>query len=238
MQEPLLWLIISIIAIIVTSVKLYSHFIANSSFSGGWFKALYILVVVALCILVFLLFSNNHYRPSRVDVSPIEELSAEQMERLEDALMQLYYIEFINGPSITEYRDFEHPSLLRSYGFSWVDNQGRYSTPPTLIVSVDILRREERAVEWIQSTRIRNEMQNIPYIDVINENGTEAVLRHSFMPIRASALYLPTSDRRIITEIRIGNAHIRLNETRSWHNLNDDFSSQFIYMLVELMQGD
>jgi hypothetical protein len=72
------------------------------------------------------------------------------------------------------------------------------------------------------------------YIAITNDNRTEAVLFHSYMP-RQADVFIPTPRRLISSYIRLGNVIVILREERQSYNLHDDISSRFIELLVDLL---
>jgi len=219
---PFAWLLICIIAAIVLSVKLRSRIVAKFQLTSGPYLLLTICVIVG----IILLFANDQRRPSRVDISPLAELGAEEIERVEDAIVRLEEHNAIRNFRI---HNFE---LRRGYIFNW-DLQ----YPEELRIIVTIHPNAQRAMESIQGLRWNRANRSQSYTYIVNGNNTEAVLDHSFMP-RWYGLAIPVSVRHVRSTIRIGNVTIGFTEYLSWYNLRNDHSSRFIALLVEMLQEE
>jgi len=220
--EPMLWLLICIAAAIVLSIVLRRRIRTRFRLTA----VRYVLLTLGVIVLIILLFANDQRRPSRVDVSPLAELSAEQVGRIEDVIMQLEGTVAVRGFSVSE-----HPTR-RFYSFGWfVPDWHREA----LQISVSVYTDEQRAIEVTQNLRNASRGRLYTYID--NDNNTEAMLAHSSMP-RHHGLAIPTSNRRLQSTIRIGNTRIRLNETLPWYHLRDSNSSRFIALLAEMLQNE
>lgn len=189
-----------------------------------------ILVILALIIAYILLIvvGNNRQTPSRVDASPIAELTEGQIARIEDVWVQFEESEFINNFRMT---DLPHNRYTaRSYSFDW-----RRRGSASMRVRISVSRDEEQIIDLFQlATERMDRSDHERYVYVANENGTEVILYYVFTDM---PYFVPSFDRSIRTDIRIGNVVIRLRETRQAGNLRNDYSSQFIALLVEMLQN-
>jgi len=51
-------------------------------------------------------------------------------------------------------------------------------------------------------------------------------------------IFLPDAERRVLSSIRIGNVILDFREYRPWYALRNNYSSQFIALLVEELQEE
>jgi hypothetical protein len=166
-----------------------------------------------------------------VDVSLIAELNEEEIGRIEEVAAQLEFIDFISFFSV---QDFEnHSSIARRYSASHHKHPGRH-----LEITLTIYYQEESAIETMQSNRRRNNSFDYPFTEFINDNNTEAILQHPFMPTSASGCHAPTNRRLLISYIRIENVVIRLWENTQPPDLRDEISNQFIALLVDMLKQE
>ena len=201
------------------------------------FGAFLIIIAVAFVVMiVYLLIIRDLQRPSRVDVSPLAQLSSEQVERIEEVVSQLENLETIQFISSRDWTDREiltipgsHISsdntLVRSYNFSW--------------------RREtdsgpgERVGVWAfvfqptptMTSRTPSPRSNRRFVGIVNDNNTEAVLLYA----TNNAQY-PTGVALLKSNIRIGNVIFELSEEQRWGNRHNNISTDFIAFLVELLE--
>jgi len=178
-----------------------------------------VAVVVTFVALVTLrVIIINNWRPaSTVDVSPLERLTEEEIGRIGDIW------------ELLEQRE----------GSSDVLQNG------SLHVRANIFYDEAEAPDLIQRSLIE-ELRGYPHGRlnyrlariIVNNNNTEALLHHTYFdrinigwdnPLRGS-------NRHIVSLVRIGNANMYLLETRPWYNFWGDYSSQFIELIVEMLQ--
>jgi hypothetical protein len=233
LADPGTWLIIITIVENFFIVLLYRHWGAGVGFSI-WRLLCCILLSVILFVITFaafVLFSNNSYRKSIVDASPIAELSSDQIDRLEDVIERFKEYDFITRFDIEE-EEYTGPHLSKIYSFVW-----RREKPHSLLgISVNIYRDEQRAIDDIQFWARLSDEEKQPYTLIENDNNTEALLYDSRMIRSADALYFPNSQRHINSGIRLGNAHISMSETQEYYNLDKDVSSEFIKLLCEMLK--
>ena len=215
----LLTCIICIIAIIFGSVKLYRRYAKTSTMAKILIPIGTPLVIIAFVIVLMFTVLNVHSMrlESRVDVSPLVQVTEMQMELLEEVVMQLTY----------------HP-MLRDAGwprptvFEWnVEN----SSVSSLRIDVRIHDDETSAIAEMRRTRTFLEQFNDSYREIVNDNNTEAVLEHC-MPNNS----FPSSSRYFRSHVRIGNVVILFYEVRPRYNLANSYSSQFIALVVDLLK--
>jgi len=229
-----MWLIIVIIAVIILIHYKYKPLLSAPM---RWMSVTFVAVIATFFgfIIVINVAVNTLARPSRVDASPIALLTNEQVGRSEEVLLQLYESGYSWTYSTEEFTD--HFVLTHRFGsYSGVWN--REELPPfsraSLSVSITAYVEEDQAIGRMRSGRRFSRS----YTEFINDNNTEIVLMHPFMPGSSDTFYFPSSERQTISFIRMENVVIRLWETRRWHDTRDYLSNHFIELLVELLQED
>jgi len=99
----------------------------------------------------------------------------------------------------------------------------------------------ENAWEWTMGD------VELPGVIIINnDNNTDAALddMRTFSAVSEEGVVIgnlpfpiiPLSDRMSWSVIRIGHVRITLMEQRPWYDINNDYSSQFIELIVEMLQ--
>jgi len=136
--EPFVWFLFCIIAAIALSIILRQRIALTSG--------RYVLLTLGVIVVIILLFANDQHRPSRVDVSPLAELSAEQIERVESVIMQLEGIAAVRSFSVSDHQ------TRRSYSFGWFVPDWHREVL-RVNVSICTLTDEQRAMEDIESSR-------------------------------------------------------------------------------------
>ena len=234
-----LWLPLSIGLVIFAGIKLYKQLWGElPSFSAAWG----IMISVAVVVLAFVYVAVTNFitndvmrRPNRspvVDASPLATLTEEQMGRVKDAIMMLVKQGYLRDISIREVTDDWNPPV-RSYNTGWISGSTQFRThPQNLSVWVRIYRYEDAAIGYMRTTMNLNPQHR----HIQNDNNTDALLLHPWMPVSASGLYRPTDERLIRSEVRINNVHFELRERRHWIGIRNNYSSQFIAALVDAMQ--
>ena len=183
------------------------------------------LLVFAVIILIsfavhFRLIFTNDSQPSKVDASPLANLTCEQISKIEDIVAQLHDSEHIRNFRVT-------PSGNNySYGFVFdriSEQRG------SVFVSIRIHENKQQAADRIASMRRRTH-----YTTLVNYNGTEAMLFNSFRS--GNAFHTgPITWRILRTVILIGNATINLNENVEHDELHLNVATDFIAFLYEQM---
>ena len=200
-----------------------------------------IVVVALLAAIPTMIFAayiysnivNATQHASMVDVSSIAQLSEEQVGRIEEAIVKLGDADLISEPRIEEFD--ENHTLMRVYDMDWTDNEIS-SYQAFIMIFVSIYRQEETAISVMQATRIARDFQ--PHTDIVNDNNTEALLRYPVMPASVSGWFMPSNDRIVNSELRIGDVVITLWETRHRSDTRELLSNQFIEILVETLQEE
>ena len=232
--RPGTWLIALIIIESIFIVVLYKHLGTNSSFSikrlAGCILLSIVLAVVTFVAIIFLY--GNAYKESKVDVSPIAELSIEQVDRLEEVINQFSELEFIVNFTISEQKG-ANPYLDRMYEFLWSSKDPISS----LVTYVRFFKAEDRAVADFQSmVDSREERQAGGYKHIVNGNNTEALLPDSRMITSAEELYFPNTERQISGSVRLGNAIVSFSEVLQFYDLDKNISSDFIRLLCDMLK--
>ena len=182
--------------------------------------------VVAYVILVALIYENFQLA-SQVDASPIAHVTEAQMELLEDVILQLEYDPaFSRGPG--EWGQRRHGQAI--YGLRWVgDSQFR-----RLTIRVAIHDNEADAIENMGQKGTQRWLRQ-GYRSKVFDNNTEAILEHCIsnysFPAGANR-----ADRFFRSYVRIGNVIFSFSEARSRQDLDNNYTSQFIALFVELLE--
>jgi len=213
-------------------IKLYRFWEKNAPFSPWKLLCCILLSVVLMTITYKILFTSD-YRESQVDTSPLAELTSEQIDRLEDAIVRFKEFDFITR---FDYSEVERTGIIQSkkYDLIW-----RRQEPHSLLrISITFYYDEQRAIDYFQfGIEIKNEHRR-PYTLIENDNNTEALLAHSMMERNSDTLFFPDSSRYISSGLRLGNAYISLNEQQEYNNLDKNISSEFIKLLCEMLQEE
>lgn len=233
------WMLLFIIGTITFSVRRFKKLEDKdkSTLFPKWvfLSCLAVIVVPILFVASTNFMVNTIGRPSRVDTSPLASLDEYQIDGIEDILMKLID-EGLLSIIADSFREFSEDSS-QGYVFSaqWISqtqSRLRYN-PSTLGMSVRVFSSEEIAISEIQPGRIPVR-RNTHNTFIQYDNNVDALLVYPEMPVSASGLYLPSNDRWIISQIRIGRVILRITETRRWYDLRNDYTSQFIATLVEM----
>jgi hypothetical protein len=233
--EPGTWYILIAIVENIFIVLLYKHWIANAGFSM-WRLLCCILLSFVLLIITFAAFvilSNDTYRKSKVDASPIAELSSEQIDRLEEVIERFKEYDFITRFDIEEEK-YTGPHLSKIYKLVWYREEPHSS----LDISVRFYKDEQKAIDDMQFGIRISEDEKLFYALIENDNNTEALLRDSKMIRTSDTLYFPNSKRFISSAIRLGNARVSLTERQEYYNLDKNISSEFIKLLCEMLASE
>ena len=233
LADPGTWLIALTIVENIFIVALYRHWAAGASFSI-WRLLCCILLSIVLFVATFatfVLLSNNSYRKSKVDASPIAELSSEQIGHLEDVLERFKGYEFITRFEIEEEK-YTDPHLIKIYNLIW----SRKEPWSLLDISVRFYKEEQDAINDLQFWVNLSKDEKLPYTFIENKNNTEALLHDSKMIRTSDTLYFPNSQRIINSAIRLCNVRISLSESQEYYNLDKNISTEFIKLLCELLQ--
>jgi len=192
-----------------------------------------LILIVTLIAMNWRILFTNDYHPSPVDASPLVRLTSEQIDNLESALMEFEDFDFIFDFRETKHTNHHSHSSSISMSWSCTDRPGNLSGT-SLSVSVGFFSYEETAIESFRRYQVREREWNPGFVHIVNANNTEVVLRDAYMD-RAGHL-APTPFRLLITHMRLGNARITLIESPHVRHLDRNISSDFILLLVELLE--
>jgi len=188
---------------------------------------LYLVILLVYLVPNYRVMFTYDPRPSPVDASPLGEIPLEQIneERLIMLFDSLYYNE-----NIRSFETDEMPrqgSLSRLYRFNFAhDSMGAR-------VVVGFYGREEHLINSLP--RMRRQFTQRHSLMVTNGNNTQAILHASINP-RSHGF--PAEWRSIRTELRLGNVHITLSESRDRNNVYPNASTAFIQFLYELLTAE
>ena len=221
--NPMTWLLL-IVALIIISALIYTRWKGSKLIYFG-----YVLAALIIIPTVFTYTNNNIQSSSKVDARQVAMLSEGQVERVEDIWMQFESDDSTRGFSVDELPN--NREVSRSYSFWW---EGENSTPheEALRVRVRVFRFERTAINSIRQQKDLQSQSRPKYLFIENENNTEALLYHA---VADMPYPIPTVDRVLRSDIRIGNVIITLSETKEWYNLDNNISSQFLELLVDML---
>ena len=213
-------------------VGLYKLIRRNAPFSI-WKLIGCIIFCIVLMTMTFRILFTSDYRKSEVNVSPIAELSSEQIDRLEDAIERFRQYDFITRFNIEEEK-YTGSHLIKIFNLVWYREE-----PHSLLnISVSFYKEEQRAIDdfnfWISfSSRDKKK-----FTLITNDNNTEALLNDSKMIRTSDTLYIPDSKRYISSGIRLGSAYISLTERQENNNLDMNISTEFIKLLCDMLKDE
>jgi len=194
------------------------------------------IVLFVLTFVAFIFFSRDTYRESKVDVSPVAELSAEHMNLIEDVFKRLREDNSIRGYRVQEQPGA--PQLMEIHNFIWIRVDGQ-----RLRVNVSFFQTEQGAIDFIPSESVyragssaivRSDSERRTFMNF--NNGAEAILYDSRMMGYDSNLWFPDSQRHIGTGLRLGHVRIGMTEVRHYLDLDNNITSEFIKMLCEMLK--
>lgn len=170
---------------------------------------------------------TNDSRPSHVNISPLAQLTEEQIGNLWDAVEVFRDLDII--------RSFEELDFTNHSFFSKGTNLHWYyaTTCSSLNITIRLYRYEQEGAEFIRSSMNAASDMGRRFTHISNDNDTEIVLFHSFMS-RGGHIW-PTNRRILRTEVRIGNTIIILMESPDARRLQNNQSSYFLHLLSELL---
>jgi len=171
---------------------------------------------------------NNRQTPPVVDVSPLAQLTEEQVAHIENVWSHFEASEFTYNFRMSDLPDNRERS--HSYRFNWQNER-----LASMHITVSVFRDEETPINSFQQRMgLMDRRGRERYVYITNDNNTEAILWYVFTDM---PYLVPTFDREIWTDIRIGNVRIRSRETRRVGTLRNNSSSQFVTLLVEMLQN-
>jgi len=204
----------------------------------GW--ALLTLVAMFTVIILYVAISsviaNNWRYPSVIDVSPLAQINAKQMERVEEAVLLLVENNTIRLLD-TGTSNVDNQHSAKTYRMSWAEETSNNFRTNALI-NITIYPNEEFAARGVQYGRSSFINFNRAYTTIANDNNTEAVLGHPHTTASASGWYIPGDDRLIISYIRLDSVVIRFSEERLWNDLDygENITSRYIALLAQALQ--
>jgi len=171
--------------------------------------------------------NNNVQHPSRVDISPLADLTEDQIGRVEKALRELETYDSVHWFRVSE-------RGAHTYRFRWHSNVHSTSPRQVLRVTATVYCNEAEPAYVMQLVaNQREQLWGYRNRRISFDNDIDVVLFYAY---HESQYGFPSLDRATRSDIRIGNVMIRLYETRRAYNMQDDYSSEFIAFLVERLQ--
>lgn len=177
------------------------------------------LITIVIFIFATNVTANRFARPSRVNVSPLALLNEYHIVHVEEALIQL------NDNGIINMSGVETSRSSWRYNARWISGRSRFRV---LFISAE----PQGGFLSLRGNMLNRRL----YEHIQYDNNTEAISQPSFMEVCSGGFYMPNNDRIILSNIRIGEYIISLRETRRWYDFRNDYSSQFIAVLVETLQ--
>jgi len=201
---------------------------------NNWRFVTYALILPVIVFYAHLPYYQYFSSTSRVDVSPLTLLSAEQIGQAGDFLMQLDEDDGIVRWFGTISQIPSGGGLGFNYSFYLLPLQieSGYLSARHSGTSFSIAIRQyycEQDAIYDVRPRVHSDPASQWGTYIENNNGTEAFLRHP-NDIRNQS---DDADWLLQSTIRIGNTTVILRELRQRHNLHDDLSSIFIQWLVD-----
>jgi len=203
----------------VIEIMIFRHLNRRWKESGKFGEKRTIVSVLLCAVTIFLtvnLLIATDYRKSKVDVSPMAELSVEQVYMLEDVIKRLEEHDYVSRFSIGEGQNG------RTYRFYWQNPKSGWGASPDVNISF--------ADDEYAANRIKYGKKDAGvgrYRLVCNDNDTEALLFHARLYRNEYFSGASWSQR---SYFRFGNALIII-----WEGLDSKGSSEFIEWLCELL---
>ena len=199
-----------------------------------------VLVVSLLFLTAGCVFNiEKTYQESKVDASPLAELSSEDIGRMLDVIDRME-----KDGIISERRLQKRPGaaqLLEIHSFNWNGEDSE-----RLMASVYVFETEQGAIDYSSSdSEHRNSQQHIvrvtddsyaytrPYTFILYDNGAEARLGDSGAIIDEYRTIIHWS---MNTGVRLENYRITMTEHRYSSNFDDPAAGMFIRQLVDMLQ--
>jgi len=166
-------------------------------------------------------------RPSPVDASFLEKLTQEQMS--EERLIMIFDLfQYFNNTRWFEIEELPRQrNLSRLYRFDFLYDSMSVS------IRLGFYWYEQVLIDYLPSMTRHHDRRFSTVIT--NDNNTQAFLHASFNPRSHGA---PASWRSIWTELRLGNVHITMYESRDRNNVYPNASTAFIQLLYELLTAN
>ena len=219
-NDLVLLIIIFPIAEIVIFLLLNWHWKKSGRF-GRWRKAVSLsLCLITIFITLNLLLSTD-YRKSTVDVSPMAELTVEQVYMLEDVIKQIENHDFVSKFSVGE------GNAGRTYSFHWWNPE----SDSGVSASVDISSTEGYAINCMTGKpdpTLKKRYRLISY-----DNDTEAKLFHARVSRNE---YFGSASWERVSYMRFGNSFMMLSEGED--SINRNGASDFVEWICELLKDE
>lgn len=217
-------LLLSVLANIVVRKRLGSGNELSPKEKKGLRRALTALAAFAVMILYILVVYVGVLPYSPIDFSPLENLSEEEVARIEHVLPMFEYREdyFIGELKLfDEYREISH---TYSIGKSEYHSQDGSFRGRSFGASITVWRSEDKLANSLGWTR--------------SDHGNGTGGRRYRMDYPSATLRVFDTRQILSGDMRIGNVEFRLRESGSWRGVNNNFSNEFIELLVEMLQDD
>ena len=190
----------------------------------------YMALVISFFAFVGYILIHQIQLPSRVDVSPLSYVTDEQLELTEIVALQLEYHPMISrGRGAWGNRQYN----MTSYSLLW-ESTSVASLTIRMAVYDDDLGAIRSMEGWRRPGRGLFVENRRRFREVIYDNNTQAILEHCVnnysIPRRNRA------GRFFRSSVRIGNVVFSLSEARPRNDRDNNYSSQFIALFVELLQ--
>ena len=221
--------------LVAISVMLYCKYKKHHGHDDYVF-AFHIVAPLIISLFVYNIFLTSFASVSRIDVSPIARLTAEQVASADNIMDWFEEQDFVYRHRWRFVVRPEHGILSDESQLFYIDG-GYFSLRHygvAMPVFVDLYCEQVVSRGFLNGSRTLRERG---YTHIINENNTEILLQHP----RGLPRYLGGSSHvywQLITHMRIGNVVIWFPEIRGRHSLNNDLSSMFIERMVEMIKTE
>jgi len=158
-------------------------------------------------------------------MSPLERLSEEEVARIEYVIPMFEDSDFFFHFKVEE---FSGDSLDRWYTL------GGGSQGSSITATARVYLSESGAVSVSRFWGRSGQSGRYKYMGFDNNTGG----RVERVDSPSSYIGFLSSERWLLSNIRIGNVTISLSEVRQWHDVRNNYSSEFIELLVEMLQDD
>jgi len=224
-------LVALIIAVIAASIAINKRLKERIHFVPWFFLTLMAIIGVSQ---IFAGTINNLTLRSRVDASPLAQLTEGQVARVDEIWERL-----ARHDNIRQYSGwvlYPHSSELHSqHSFYWHSGDDRELPDVLAYVRVYVHMDENDAIRWIQPAPWGGRRGTA----ISNDNGTGAFLWRVSLgetSFNIQDFILPDGLRHFSTNVRIGNTVFSINEWQPWHGLGRNYTDQLILTLMEILQ--
>jgi hypothetical protein len=182
-------------------------------------------VIMIVVWLVLMYHFHGTQLESRVDISPIKQLTQEQVELSEEVALQM--LDHTSLRDVRALKGFEYRDAI-GYTFWWDE---RRSSARELRINMIIFDDDIGAVEETSRLIPSQQFGYLGYQEIINDNNTGAVLRHC---INNSSFSM--AQRHLVSNVRVGNVVFHFFELRPIYGLSSGYSDQLIALFVKLLE--